>query len=85
MIEAVGVTSITPNQGKKTMENFQFSSAHNIILKATSPPQITIIIWDWHELIDIIKYSCGYLPVNSLHDLDVFLSKIQLRNGRILH
>ena len=37
VIEAVGVTSTTPTQEKKTMGNFQFSSAHNIILKATSP------------------------------------------------
>ena len=35
-IEVVRVTSIPPTQGKKTMENFQFSSAHNIVLKPTS-------------------------------------------------
>ena len=97
VIEAVRVTSIPPtHKGRKL---WKISNFHLLITSFSRPlaSQITIIIWDWHVLIDIFKYSCGYLPVNSLqspstfphplchHELDVFLSKIQLRNGRISH
>ena len=78
---------------------WKFSNFHLLITSFTRPlaSQITITIWDCHLLIDIFKCSCGYLPVNSLqspstfphslchHELDVFLSKIQLRNGRNSH
>ena len=53
----------SPNtQGKKTMENFQFSSAHNIILKATSLTNyhyyLRLACIDWYFQVQLWLLAC---------------------------